>query len=161
MKREDHGASRLGLWIVAVLLCIGLFGCLFQFGPPSILPGDDRILATMRIADGDSLYIVAHRTSSLLKTYEVSLYRVLERTNFFVCFLGNKEPYWWGCSLRRTSIPERIEIRVGWAALATYSLPNGIVISEDKVLDGRPTYRMDGVKVTWPVPKVLLKKGVP
>src|SRR5712691_3603035 len=69
------------VWIcLAVVVC----GLVYQFGPPGIKPGDDRVLSSMRLQNGDLLYIVAHRTTSIVDTYEVCLYRVNQNTNLFV-----------------------------------------------------------------------------
>ncbi len=109
----------------------------------------------MRLQNGDLLYIVAHRTTSIVDTYEVCLYRVNQNTNFFVCFLGGKDSYWWGCSLRPDASSNSVLIHVFGMDVAKYSTTDGQVIWKDKTMGKFPSYRIDGVNVSWPVPAVV------
>ena len=142
-----------------LIASVGLLGLILvalvaHFGPPGIKAGEDRILSKMLLADGRRLFIVAHRTAHLVDAYEVSLYRVDQATNFFVCFLGHEEGFWWGCSMLKES-SSNIVIHAYWRKIARYSLDDGTLVWTEKGRGDSPTYKIDGDKVKWPVPLVI------
>jgi len=139
----------------AGLLFVAILALLYQFGPPGIKTGEDRILSSTVLSNGSRIYVVAHRTGHLIDAYEVSLYRVDQSTNVFVCFLGHQEAFWWGSSLQASSSSDVVEIRAFWQMVANYSVSNGSVTWSDKKRGSYPSYKIDGVNVQWPVPKVL------
>src|ERR1051326_117197 len=143
--------------LMTILMGLGLAGCFFHFGPLILSPGRDRVLAEMQVGPADHLYIVAHRTPYVMEPYEVNLYRVRGRTNFFVCFLSSKDSYWWACSLRRTSNQDLVEIRSGLDGLKSlYSLTSGVVTSSHKMMNGSSTYRAEFVN--WTVPDIVRQR---
>ena len=130
----------------------------YQMGPPTISAGADKLLASTSLANGDTLFLVAHKTGDFVEAYEVSLYRVDETTNVFVAFLGHEEPFWWGASLRPSAVPDKIEIRAFWEIEAVYSIADGSYDYPAKKWVSYPSCKIDGVKIKWPVPEVVRDK---
>src|SRR5215472_11798496 len=117
---------------------------LYQFGPPGIKPGQKRVLASLRLPNGNQVYIVTRRTGSALEPYTVTLYRIDPETNGFWYYLGHQDPYWWGCSLKLNEpASDRVEIRAFWASEAAYSISNDCVAWPGRK---RPAFRGQKMK---------------
>jgi hypothetical protein len=137
-------AMKIKIIIIGSCCVLLVLSALYQFGP--IGTPSDSILASVAIETGSKLYVVAHKTTDPIKTYEVSLYRVDQDTNVSVCFLGGKEAFWWGCSLSPETMSDTVKIKVFWQTVAVYSNLDGSVIWSDKQRGIFPSYKIDGKK---------------
>ena len=129
---------------------------LLHFGPPGIKAGEDRILGSTVLTGSNKLFLVAHRTGHPIDAYEVSLFRVDSETNVFVSWLGYEDGYWWGSSLHAETNGDKLDIEAFWQIVGTYSLSDGLIRWKDKQTRDTISHRIDGVKVSWPVPKIIL-----
>ena len=147
---------------VTIVICLSFFTLLylFHFGPFGIVAGDERILSSCNLTNGDSLFIVAHRTQSWAEPYNVRLYRVSQETNYSVCFLSHEDSYWWGCSLKSQNFNQIVEINVFGAKLASYKISNQEVVWNNQKRPISPSYAMDGVKVSIEIPKAISRRNV-
>lgn len=135
-----------------------LSAALFHFGPPGIKAGEDRILSSLLLTNGSKLFLVAHRTGHAIDAYEVSLFRVDDMTNVFVSWLGYEDGYWWGGALSPEFSKNSVKIKVFGGTVATYSLSNDSVIWHSGRRRVIPSFRIDGIKVNYPIPKAILYK---
>ena len=129
--------------------------CIWHFGPLEIQTGEDRILGSLELQEGDKLFLVAHRTTSLVDAYVVSLFRVHQKTNFSVCWLGHEDSYWWGSSLQSIQNSEDVCVQLWWSKLGTYSIADNSFHWADPAQPPVPTYFVDGVKVQCHVPDII------
>ena len=93
---------------------------MFHFGPIGIRAGDDVVCSRLTMADGSSLYLVAHRTGQLIDAYQVFLYRIESSHYTYEYRLGNEDSFWWGSSLRKVGAEGTVEIRSFWQPVAKY-----------------------------------------
>src|ERR1041385_998114 len=63
---------------------------LFQLGPHRIKVGEDRLLSSALLPGHSKLFVVETRDGNILEPYAVTLYRLDQNSNVFVCFLGNE-----------------------------------------------------------------------
>lgn len=130
---------------------------LFHLGPPGIKAREDRILSAVPLTNGSRLFLVARRTGHPIDAYEVSLFRVDPETNVFVTWLGYEDGYWWGASLQNDSTSGRVKIRAFGAVMGEYSSSEGTVSLGGNAGEVIPAYRIDGVKVIYPIPREILR----
>lgn len=106
------------------LLCLLLlpFGLivLFNLGPPWAFLHNYNSFGMVSLPDGSKLSVISHRTGSFLEPYEVNLYRFWPDGASAADFLSHADSYWWGASIRTTSVPGRVEIRACWQLVATF-----------------------------------------
>jgi len=143
-----------GILLVAIAVALPLI----QFGPPGIKVGDDRLLASLSLSNGEALYLVTHRTPSWIDTYEVSLYRVDSRQNVFVNFLGDEQGYWWRSSLKFNPRGD-VEIVAKMCRVGVYSVSGGSV----SIIGGKPSYvpgyKVDGDTIQCQIPEFVRPKA--
>lgn len=115
MKRLCKIAATL-LLVIALLLGVRLF----HLGPFGVRPGDDVVLARFTVKNGVRLFIVAHRTRSVIEPYEVTLYRTEKNGDVFTYWMGYEDSFWWACSIRPSDSPSDLHIRADGFVAAIY-----------------------------------------
>ena len=136
--------------------CLALVSSLFHCGPVGVRSGEDRLLARRRLSDGDTLYIIAHRSKSWAEPYEVRLFRLHQKTNCYVNFLAFEDSYWWGCRFAETETNGRVKIYVYGMEVAAYSLNDGSVSWAEPGTPNKSSFLIDGVEITYPpIPQII------
>lgn len=136
-----------------ILLAAITAGLLFQFGPPSTAIIEGRLLCSVALANGQGrLFVVEEMDGNLIEPYSVTLYRVDQHTNVFVCFLGDEYSHWWGCKLLPTTNSDIIELRTFGITQGFYSVTNGFTWVVGK-RGPSPNYLVDGISVRAKVPE--------
>ena len=139
--------KRLMLALGFGALALVTFVILYQFGPPGIKAGEDRILSSMLLTNGNRLVVVTHRTGHPIDAYEVTLYRIDQKTNVFAYYLGHEEAFWWGCSLRASSATNKVQILAFWQPLAAYSIADDSVSWPGEKRPDTPPHKNDAANV--------------
>lgn len=143
-------------WIAIIIFAVFFaLMSLYHLGPIGIKAGDERVLANHQLANGDRLFIIAHRTESWIEPYNIRLYRVHQETNYFVCFLSHEDAYWWGCSFIHPGAGDDIGIKAFGISLATYVASNHSVVWNDHNRPSSPSYKIDGIKVIIKIPEAI------
>lgn len=148
--------TRSKITFLCSLILLGAALLLFHFGPPGIGFGEDRILSSTVLTNGNRLFLVAHRTGHPIDAYEVNLFRVDQNTNVFVSWLGYEDGYWWGGALLPEWSGDKVKIQVFGGTVGEYTVTDGSV----SWFGGRkrtiPSYRIDGIKIVTPIPVAIL-----
>jgi hypothetical protein len=79
--------AALALTVVAVGI--------FYFGPYTPSGRREEILATLRLPDASTLFLVQRPNPSTFEPYTVELYRLYQNGTADTCLLGCEESYWW------------------------------------------------------------------
>jgi hypothetical protein len=137
--------------LIACLLITALI--LFHCGPIGVRAGENRVLATRQLVNGDKLYIVAERTDSWVEPYQVRLYRLNQNSNWFVNFLTFEDSFWWKCRFEGSETDGQIGIVVSGTKIAAYSLSNSEVKWLTRKRANSPSLLI-GDEVTMPIPKI-------
>jgi hypothetical protein len=147
MKLFRHKSLR---WI-AGLSILGIIVVFFQLGPPSVGPGEDRILSTLQLNKESTLYLVAKRG---WVDYDIDLYRV-DGTNVWIGDVDFETAYWWGGNLKLSSSGQ-VDIRSFGSSEGSYSITNGTISLERFEGTHFPLHLIDGVNLNRPIPKQVL-----
>ena len=129
----------------------------FHLGPPWITSGEDRIMSSTSLTNGSKLFLVLHRTESLIDAYEVSLFRVDPATNVFISWLGYEDGYWWRGELVSDPPGDEVKVNVLGTTIATYSTSKDSTIWHGRKTKIIPSRKIDGVNITDPIPKAILE----
>jgi hypothetical protein len=142
-------------FLIACLLFMVVI--LFHCGPIGVRAGENRLLATRKLVNGDKLYILAERTDSWVEPYQVRLYRLNQNSNWFVNFLTFEDSFWWKCRFEGSETDGQIGIIVFNSKIAAYSLSNSEVKWLTRKRADSPSHLI-GDEVTMPIPKIIAGK---
>lgn len=151
---ESRKFVSLFAMFISVVVTLSL-ALLFHFGPLGIKSGDDRMLASAKLADASSVFIIAHRTGHFIDAYEVTLYRVSSPNDIYINWLGYEDGYWWGCNLKFGVKSNILEIHAFGRLMAEYDISTGNVKWSDKK-DALQSYRFDDLPNRQQIPKQIL-----
>lgn len=136
------------------LLSLSVAIVIFHCGPFGVEHGEERLLASRRLTNGETLYLIAHRTSSWIEPYQTRLYRLVDKTNCIVHFLTFEDSYWWKCGLENGKSADEIYIKVYGTKVATYSLAGSEVRWLKRNRPNSPGFLI-GDQVQLPVPAII------
>jgi hypothetical protein len=122
-----------GAAITVMLLII------LHLGPHLGVNERQRVIASCRLADGSSLFLIQRRNKELTEAYTVSFFRVFPTNWVEWCELGDEESYWWSPSFRTLSSGASVEIRMNGAAACIYNTQtHQVKFIDSRRPEGRP-----------------------
>jgi hypothetical protein len=142
---------RIAVWLICVVI-IGLVA--FHLGPPWAFFRPYTLMASLVLADGNTLCVISHRTPYILEPYEVNLYRIWPDGTWGRFYLSHEDSYWWGASLHRDAKTGQIHIRACGELAAIYNREDNEVVLVENGHRIAPQPAPEAVKL-----RHLLQKG--
>lgn len=137
------------------MLLIGV--AFFHLGPDLHFGVRQRILSTIKLADGSRLFLTINPNRDIIEAYTVHLHRVYSSGAGSRCLVGFEESYWWFTTMAQKS-NGIVNIGAFGRALCTYDPISGILQWNDKSLPPQPSQDDNGWTPGLSGPRTALGK---